>query len=95
MIDDGLRQSRAFTAVHHHIDLTTTEQRRLQQVRNNGGVMYRAARDAVVLHIAFDVFVENIADDLAGVVLEVGNLLQTRLTGSSLVGHVQRQVSQA
>jgi len=56
--------------------------------------MDRATGNAVVLHIAFDVLIQNTADHLARVVVQVGNLLQAGVAGEDFMGHVQRQVSQ-
>ena len=56
--------------------------------------MDRATRNAVVLHIAFDVLIQNTADDLARIVVQVRNLLQTGVAGEDFMGHVQRQVGQ-
>ncbi|MNR47392.1 hypothetical protein D3C85_1664890 [compost metagenome] len=52
--------------------------------------MHRAARKTVVLHIAFDVFIKNIAHQLAGGIVDRRDLFQTSFTGENLVGHVQR-----
>src|SRR3546814_14043652 len=57
-VNDGLSESRAFTAVHHDVDRTPGKQLRLEQVSDHRSIMHRPTRHAVMLHITFDVLVE-------------------------------------
>lgn len=47
-----------------------------------------------MLHVQFDVFIENAVDQLASIVAQCGDLLEALFAGENLVGHIQRHIRQ-